>query len=425
MMLPAILLLSANLASGKPGQVIIYPVADIEGGSFMMSSPQLKFDISSIPSGAKIISAKLWLHVFYMMGGRNYYIMRVEDQDWDETITPIEFNSQAVTDVESFFSLYEGWGYVSVENQLIVDYSAGRTYASFRLSPVDSGWSTEAIVDRHVLCLAIGINEMNCYSSEYDGYDPYLEVNYYLPPVAVDISPSENSAPPGENVTFTVTVINTGDVTDNYDLTVSDDAVPSWIPSLSENLLGNVGPGENRMVTLSVTVPENATSFDQNNILVAATSVENEVTDSEVCIARVPGEAIFRLVNLFKISLDVDLYLGSGSKLVAKFYTWGGYYYRGENIVWSGTTPDNVSFSKIVPHPWGDAVENVRLDLTYDSTENVISTLDTFIVRKCDLRKRYLEIPMEWALTPTREEKDELRNEFRKLPLQWALAPPC
>ena len=49
MMLPAILLLSANPASGEPDQVIIYPVADIEGGSFMVISPQLKFDISSIP----------------------------------------------------------------------------------------------------------------------------------------------------------------------------------------------------------------------------------------------------------------------------------------------------------------------------------------------------------------------------------------
>ena len=219
------------------------------------------------------------------MGGRNYYIMRVEDQDWDETITPIEFNSQAVTDVESFFSLYEGWGYVSVENQLIVDHSAGRTYASFRLSPVDSGWSTEGIVDRHVLCLGMGIYEMNCYSSEYNGDDPYLEVNYRLPPVAVDISPTYQGGSPGVTLTYTITVKNNDNIQSTYLLTAIDNA--GWPLVLSENLLENVQAGGNRIGTLNVTVPENSLPGEEDEITVTATSLsDNTVSDNANCIAR-------------------------------------------------------------------------------------------------------------------------------------------
>lgn len=105
----------------------------------------------------------------------------------------------------------------------------------------------------------------------------------------VTISPSENEAPPGESVTFLVTVQNTGNVPDNYGLTVSDGL--GWDPELDENLL-EVLEDANRSTTLTVTIPEDTASCTRNNITVTATSVsENTISDSDSCIAHAVAEA--------------------------------------------------------------------------------------------------------------------------------------
>jgi len=123
----------------------------------------------------------------------------------------------------------------------------------------------------------------------------------------------------------------------------------------------------------------------------------------------------------YTVSLETNLALYQGSKLVVKFYRYTDAY-QGENVVWSGATPDNVSFSKIVPHPQYGWAEKVRLDLTYDNTENVISTITSFIVRKIDLENMFMEIPFWWAMAPS-EERVCIETVFLELPLQWAMAP--
>lgn len=131
--------------------------------------------------------------------------------------------------------------------------------------------------------------------------------------------------------------------------------------------------------------------------------------------------AKFNLDTLYKVGADLDTYIYEGSKLALKFYNYAGGY-QGENIVWSGATPDNVSFSKIVPHPQNKAVEEIRLDLTAENTENVISTVGSFIVRKVTLEARLMEIPLEWSLAqPAGRVKLEI--EYMEIPIRWALAP--
>lgn len=108
--------------------------------------------------------------------------------------------------------------------------------------------------------------------------------------MAVAISPGYQNGSPGTTLSYSVTVTNTGGLEDTYYLTISDDK--NWGPSLSENWLENVQPSEDRIVTLNVTVPENAASFDEDTITVSATSVENAlVSDSASCVAAsVPQE---------------------------------------------------------------------------------------------------------------------------------------
>jgi len=104
--------------------------------------------------------------------------------------------------------------------------------------------------------------------------------------IDVSISPGENSGPPGSGVKYTVTVGNIGMLNDNYNLTLSDNVVPSWSPSLDNVRFDNVAPGENRTATLSVTIPTTASNCTRDNIRVTATSMENsKVSALGTCIA--------------------------------------------------------------------------------------------------------------------------------------------
>ena len=239
--------------------------------------------------------------------------------------------------------------------------------------------------------------------------------------VSVSISPSENSALPTENLTYAITVTNVGALADNYDLTVSDNE--NWNLTLSENFLTDIGPGENVIVTLSVTIPGNAIGCTEDNITVTAASIaDNEVSGTDSCIAHAtPSEAVFSLITLYKVRLDTKLYLDNGSKLVVKFYTYGDIF-ENENVFWSGTTPAHVKENEKVPHPGGIGVKKARLDLTTGNTENVISTLASFTVTKDDLFGRIREIKGRWPYVSPAE-KDALFAEIRGIKGQWPYAP--
>jgi len=250
----------------------------------------------------------------------------------------------------------------------------------------------------------------------FDEYYIHKE-NYWA---KVSISPSENSGLPAENLTYTVTVTNVGALADNYYLTVSDNE--NWNLTLSENLLENIGPGENGIVTLSVTVPENAISCTEDKITVTAASIaDNAVSVTDSCIAHaISSEVMLSFVTLYKVGLDAKLYLENGSKLVVKFYTYGDVF-ENENVFWSGTTPAHVKENENVPHPSGVGVKKVRLDLTTDNTENIISTIASFTVTRDDLFGRIMEIKGLWPIADDNE-RNALFSEIMDIKGQWPIA---
>ncbi len=104
--------------------------------------------------------------------------------------------------------------------------------------------------------------------------------------VQVSISPSYQSALPGDNLSYTVTVKNIGSAVDNFDLSIRD--TEGWVLSLENNMLENVLPSENKQTTLTVTIPDNAIGCTNDSVIVTATSQgDNTIRAENSCIAHV------------------------------------------------------------------------------------------------------------------------------------------
>jgi len=239
--------------------------------------------------------------------------------------------------------------------------------------------------------------------------------------VDIMISPIYRDGPAKTVLTYIITATNVGTENDNYDLTVSDDA--GWSPTLLDSL-PEVPKGENRQATLSVTIPENATPCTESHIMVVATSrADNKMRDIGTCVAHaISPKAEFKLENLYKVGLDMNLWLENGSKLVVKFYKYDNVTPDNQCIIENFAPPKHVENIENVPHPSGlTPVEIVRLVLTTDDTENIISTLASFTATKSVLASRYLKIKSEYVKPGA--DKPALATEYLKVKTQYVKAP--
>jgi len=131
--------------------------------------------------------------------------------------------------------------------------------------------------------------------------------------------------------------------------------------------------------------------------------------------------AVFSLVNLYTVNVEKILDLNEGSKLVVKFYTYDNVY-ENENIIENFSPPWRVEENENVRHPNNISVKKAKLDLTYDNTEDVISTIASFTVTRNDLFGRIMDIMGDWP-----HADDDLRNalfaELMDIKGQWPIAP--
>jgi uncharacterized repeat protein (TIGR01451 family) len=138
--------------------------------------------------------------------------------------------------------------------------------------------------------------------------------------VSVSISPSSQSGDNGATLTYTVTVHNTGGVSDNYALTVSDnpspslDPIPNWNPSVSPNSL-TVSAGNSGTATLSVTVPLVASSGMSDNITVTASGTG--VSASKTCTAEATAPTLQASVSIIDFAFQPSsITIGAGTTVV-------------------------------------------------------------------------------------------------------------
>jgi hypothetical protein len=126
----------------------------------------------------------------------------------------------------------------------------------------------------------------------------------------------------------------------------------------------------------------------------------------------------FKLENLYKVSLDVDLWLENGSELVVKFCGYDNLTLGGENVFWSDNTPAHVVKFENVPHPLGEPVKIAKL--VRRPPEYFITS---FTVTQDHLFERIVDILGQWPdATPT--ERNALWNEIIDILGQWPDAPP-
>ena len=241
--------------------------------------------------------------------------------------------------------------------------------------------------------------------------------------VAVSISPIYQGGVPEATLAYTVTVKNTGDLTDSYTLTVGDNS--GWGLALSENTL-TIPAGENMAVTLSVTIPlGEVCTFD--NIFITATSMaDNAVMDTDECFAHL-GRARFWLYiwwcHGFMLGTDLSLYLREDSRnLVLKFYTYN-YTYEGENAIRSGATPAHVVFSERVPHPSEPfrKPERVRLVLT-DEGGNEVQTISSWVLTRSIIMVALADFDMQWPYANA-ENRACIMKMILELDMNWPYAP--
>jgi uncharacterized membrane protein len=219
----------------------IFPLADIYASSNQTSASQLKFDLGQ-PKNVTSAILHLYCYSAGTKGGSScdFSFMRVNNQTWGENITPSEFDAQSVDTVEpaEVPSGPVGWWQKDAENQLKNNGEA--RYITFRLLADWFGGTVE-IYNNDSLYVEATYQDpwVYFYSSEYGDYLPYLEVTYIRA-----ISPSTLTVPPGENrmATLTVTIPENAKIGTLDDITVA--ATSQTDPSLSDSascMLGCMG----------------------------------------------------------------------------------------------------------------------------------------------------------------------------------------
>jgi hypothetical protein len=357
----------------------------------------LKFDLSTLPEN--FARAKLWLYSYEVSGTEAIVQVRaIDDDNWVENeINWLNMPSAGeVLDARAVFEVgWHSWDVTPfIEEQLALD-----NLASFALVDLGENLSPDhaALFDSREWCRP-----------------PYLEILTTQPQreVRVYIDPVFQGGLAGDNLTYTITIVNKGALDDNYSLSLDNE----WAAALENDLL-EVPAGENRTMTLTVTIPS-VPVCTRDNITVTVTGTG--VSDKFRCIAH-RGKADLSFLTLYKVGADLAFLLSEGSpdRLSVKFYTYPPKSLEAENIFWTGVTPAYVEDVWEAGHSLGVKVA----DLVWtDDAGNVIRILDSIMVTKDDLFARIAEILGYWS-EATFAERDELFAEIFGILGQWPEAP--
>jgi len=163
--------------------------------------------------------------------------------------------------------------------------------------------------------------------------------------VGVSISPGSKSWPPGETLTYTVTIVNKSTVEDTYDLEVTD--ALAWGATVSPTSL-TIASGGSDTASVGITIPEGTAGGVEDEITVKGTSrTDLTVSDSTTCIASAAA------VSAVKVSISPESKSGPpGEKLTYEV-----------TVKNEGNAGDTYFLSTAGAPDWSPRVENTSLTL--------------------------------------------------------------
>ena len=315
----------------------------------------LKFDISGISEDLTIQKAELWMWCYvggtYPYGMTDLYLeaCRVDDDSWSENA--VTWNNPpsgiGAVPLDTAHVTAEGTWYKWDVTNFVLEQRGLDNLVSLCVRPrADTPISKSASFD----------------SKEYD-YSaawPRLKILCSVPEVhgvKVGISPSTQDNIPGGTLKYTVTVTNTGNVTDTYTLGKSDNA--TWTLSLPSSI-GPIANGSSGNVTLTVTIPSGATPCTKDNITVTATGTGVSAENSCIAHAVAPTR-----------SVDVSIPITSKSGLRGSTITYTVAVKNTGTVsdTYTLENTDNASWTKSLSKASvgplaGGASENVTLSVT-------------------------------------------------------------
>jgi hypothetical protein len=150
------------------------------------------------------------------------------------------------------------------------------------------------------------------FEGKYDEWfiDDVLVIYYEDPEYGLSLSPEEDSqwGEPGETVVYDLTLTNTGNVTDTYEVTFSGSTWTVVLPTDSFTL----APGMNDSVAVQVTVPVGAGNEFDTVIVTAASETDSDVSASTALTTR---------AFVFGVELTTDQNIWWGKPLETVVYT--------------------------------------------------------------------------------------------------------
>jgi hypothetical protein len=256
--------------------------------------------------------------------------------------------------------------------------------------------------------------------------------------VSVSISPGSKSGPGGATLNYTLTIHNMGNVSDNYSLTVTDNASPSWSPSVSPTWRVVPAFGSDN-VTLSVTIPPGTMVGTVDNIKVTVNGTGDNSSVS--CLAVVvmlscAGTANVRLAitgtppflwGIREAKLNANLVIYQGDNLHLIFLAQDNVTVESDNVIWSRTAPGAqavVLTSLVVPHDSGltGNVKRAKLMLTDNSGAIILDNMAWYTVVQDDLSSRISWIILNWG-SHNSSQQDQLSSEISQIIINWATFP--
>jgi uncharacterized repeat protein (TIGR01451 family) len=115
-----------------------------------------------------------------------------------------------------------------------------------------------------------------------------------IPSFGVELDPPTDSlsGDPGETVTYTLRLTNTGNISDTYDLTTTGN---TWVTSIQPSTVGPLDPGEGTDVDVFVSIPVDAAQGDSDIATITALS-QSDPAESDTSVLTTTVNTVYGVV---------------------------------------------------------------------------------------------------------------------------------